>query len=68
MMDEIMADVHAIKDSFGVLYANDPSSFFEGIRVGEARLSAEGAEIHPPPPRTADLPVARLQRRGAARR
>ena len=62
MTDEIMREVHAIKDEIGARYGHDLGALFKEIQLGEARLKAAGVEIVPPPINPADLPNTALQR------
>jgi hypothetical protein len=68
MTDEIMMEVHAIKDAIGVKYGNDLDALFKEILLGEARLKAAGVEVLPPPINPANLPNTALQRTRFARR
>jgi len=49
MTDEIMMEVHAIKDEIGVKYANNLDGLFKEIQLGEARLKAAGVQVLAPP-------------------
>ena len=44
MTDEIMREVHAIKDAIGAKYGNELDALFNEIQLGEARLKAAGAQ------------------------
>ena len=68
MTDEIMTEVHAIKDAIGLKYGNDMRALFEEIKRGEAKLKAAGVEILPPPANPKDLPNSALQRTRFAHR
>lgn len=68
MTDEIMMEVHAIKDAIGVKYGYDVDALFKEILLGEARLKAAGVKILPPPVNPANLPNTALQRTRFARR
>ncbi|TLD44639.1 MAG: hypothetical protein FAZ92_03121 [Accumulibacter sp.] len=68
MNDEIMREVHAIKDAIGAKYGNDLDALFEEIQLGEARLKAAGVEIVPPPANPSNLPNTALQRTRFAHR
>lgn len=68
MTDEIMREVHAIKDAIGAKYGNNPDALFEEIQLGEARLKAAGIQIVPPPANPANLPNTVLQRTRFAHR
>lgn len=62
MTDEIMAEVHAVKNAIGVKYADNLSALFNEIKRGEAELKAAGVTIIDPPPNAASLPNSALQR------
>jgi len=62
MTDEIMMEVHAIKDAIGVKYGNDLRALFDEIKRGEATLQAAGVEVLSPPPNLKDLTNSALQR------
>jgi hypothetical protein len=49
MTDEIMMEVHAIKDTIGIQYGNDMDALFKEIQLGEARLRAAGVQVLAPP-------------------
>jgi hypothetical protein len=68
MTDEIMKEVHAIKDAIGEKYGNNPSALFAEIQLGEARLKAAGVQILAPPVNPASLPSTALQRTRFAHR
>ena len=68
MNDEIMREVHAIKDAIGAKYGNDLDALFKEIQLGEARLKAAGVEIVPPPANPSNLPNTALQRTRFAHR
>lgn len=68
MTDEIMSEVHAIKDAIGAKYGNDLDALFKEIQLGEARLRAAGVQILPPPVKPANLPNTALQRTRFAQR
>lgn len=68
MTDEIMSEVHAIKDAIGAKYGNDLDALFKEIQLGEARLRAAGVQILPPPGEPANPPSTALQRTRFARR
>ena len=67
MPDEIITEVHAIKDAIGAKYANDLSALFEDIKRGEAELKVAGIKVLAPPPDSANLPNSALQRTRFAR-
>lgn len=62
MTDEIMMEVHAIKDAIGVKYGNNLDALFKEIQLGEARLRAAGVQIVLPPANPANLLGTALQR------
>jgi hypothetical protein len=68
MTDEIMREVHAIKDAIGAKYGNDLDALFNEIQLGEARLKAAGVQILPPPANPKGLPNTALQRTRFAHR
>ena len=68
MNDEIMREVHAIKDAIGARYGNDLDALFKEIQLGEASLKAAGVEIVPPPANPSNLPNTALQRTRFAHR
>ncbi|MBK7674211.1 MAG: hypothetical protein IPJ27_05270 [Candidatus Accumulibacter sp.] len=68
MTDEIMMEVHAIKDAIGVKYGNNLDALFKEIQLGEARLRAAGVRVLAPPVNPANLPNTALQRTRFARR
>ena len=68
MTDEIMMEVHAIKDAIGAKYANNLDGLFKDIQVGEARLKAAGVQVLAPPVSPTNLPNTALQRTRFARR
>jgi hypothetical protein len=68
MTDEIMMEVHAIKDAIGVKYGNDLRALFEEIKRGEAALKAAGVEVLSPPSNLKDLTSSALQRTRFAHR
>jgi hypothetical protein len=49
MTDEIMMEIHAIKDAIGVKYGNNLDALFKEIQLGEARLKETGARVLAPP-------------------
>jgi hypothetical protein len=48
MTDEIMIEVHAIKDAMGAKYGNNLDALFKEIQLGEARLKAAGVQVLAP--------------------
>lgn len=67
MTDEIMTEVHAIKDAIGVKYANNLDALFNEIQRGEAKLKAAGIQVLPPPVNAINSPTTVLQRTRFAR-
>ena len=47
--DEIMTEVHAIKDAIGNKYGSNLDELFKEIQIGEARLKATGIQVLDPP-------------------
>ncbi len=68
MTDEIMMEVHGIKDAIGVKYGNNLDALFKEIQRGEARLKAAGVQILPPPDNQTNFPNTALQRTRFAHR
>jgi hypothetical protein len=68
MTDEIMMEVHGIKDAIGAKYGNNLDALFKEIQRGEARLKAAGVQILPPPANPTNLPNTALQRTRFAHR
>ena len=68
MTDEIMMEVHAIKDAIGAKYGNNLGALFREIQLGEARLKAAGVKILAPPVNPTNLPNTALQRTRFAHR
>lgn len=68
MTDEIMMEVHAIKDAIGAKYGKNLDALFKEIQLGEARLKAAGIQVLPPPVNPTDLPNTPLQRSRFAHR
>ena len=62
MTDEIMMEVHAIKDAIGAKYGNNVDALFKEIQLGEARLKAAGVQVLAPPVNPVNLPNSALQR------
>ena len=56
MNDEIIAEVHAIKNAIGLKYADNLGALFEELRRGEAELKAAGVLVIDPPLDPAGLP------------
>lgn len=68
MNDEIIAEVHAIKDAIGLKYADNLGSLFEELRRGEVELKAAGVLVIDPPLDPAGLPNSAFQRTRFAHR
>ncbi len=68
MNDEIIAEVHAIKDAIGLKYADNLGALFDELRRGEAELKAAGVLVIDPPLDPADLPNSAFQRTRFAHR
>jgi len=68
MNDEIMTEVHAIKDSIAAKYGHNLDALFKEIQLGEARLKAAGILVLPPPVNPSNLSNTALQRTRFARR
>jgi hypothetical protein len=68
MTDEIMMEVHAIKDAMGAKYGKNLDALFKEIQLGEARLKAAGIPILAPPINPTNLPNTALQRTRFAHR
>jgi hypothetical protein len=62
MTDEIMREVHAIKDAIAAKYGNNLDALFKEIQLGEARLKAVGVQVLAPPVNPKNLPNTALQR------
>jgi hypothetical protein len=68
MTDEIMMEVHAIKDAIGAKYGKNLDALFKEIQLGEAKLKAAGVQVLAPPVNPTNLPSTALQRTRFARR
>lgn len=68
MTDEIMMEIHAIKDAIGAKYGHNLDALFNEIQLGEARLKAAGVRVLSPPVNPANPPHTALQRTRFARR
>ena len=62
MTNEIMREVHPIKEAIGARYGNNPDALFKEIQPGEARLKAAGVQVIAPTANPASLPHTALQR------
>jgi len=68
MNDEIITEVHAVKDAIGAKYNYDLRAMFEDIKRGESDLQTKGIQLIAPPPNPASLPSTALQRTRFAHR
>jgi hypothetical protein len=68
MTDEIMMEVHAIKDAIGAKYGKNLDALFKEIQLGEAKLKAAGVQVLAPPVNPTNLPDTALQRTRFAHR
>nr|VFJ44457.1 MAG: hypothetical protein BECKDK2373C_GA0170839_100816 [Candidatus Kentron sp. DK] len=68
MNDEIMTELHGIKDAIGAQFHFDMRALFEDIKRGEAELQAKGARLVPPPANPDKTTYTPLQRTRFARR
>lgn len=68
MTDEIMMEVHAIKDAIGAKYGDNLDALLKEMQLGEARLKAAGVQILAPPANPTNLPTTALQRTRFAHR
>jgi len=68
MTDEIMMEVHAIKDAIAAKYGNNLDALLKEIQLGEAKLKAAGIQVLDPPVNLTNLPVTALQRMRFAHR
>lgn len=68
MTDEIMMEVHAIKDATGAKYGNNLGALFKEIQLGEANLKAAGVQVLAPPVNPTNLSNTALQRTRFAHR
>ncbi|MDP2830311.1 MAG: hypothetical protein Q8O37_17120 [Sulfuricellaceae bacterium] len=68
MTDEIMMEVHAIKDAIGAKYGKNLDALFKEIQLGEAKLKAAGIQVLAPPANPTNLPITALQRTRFAHR
>ena len=62
MTDEIIAEVHAIKDALSKRFKGDTRDIFEELKKGEDELRARGFEFISPPENPAELPNSAFQR------
>lgn len=68
MSDEIITEVHAIKDAIGAKFNYDLRALFQDIKRGEAELQAKGIQLIAPPSNLTSLPNSALQRTRFAHR
>ncbi|MDD5296087.1 MAG: hypothetical protein PHU46_04165 [Rhodocyclaceae bacterium] len=68
MTDEIMMEVHAIKDAIGAKYGKNLDALFKEIQLGEAKLKAAGVQVLAPPVNATNLSNTALQRTRFAQR
>jgi hypothetical protein len=62
MSDQIIAEVHAIKDALSEKFKGNIHELFEEIKKGEDELRASGFHFISPPENTATLPSSAFQR------
>lgn len=62
MTDEIIAEVHAIKDALSKQFKGNAHAIFEEIKKGEDELRARGFEFISPPENSAELHNSAFQR------
>ena len=68
MNDEIMTEVHAIKDALSERFQGDVQAMLAEIKKGEEELRACGFKFVSPPENPAALPHSALQRNRFAHR
>ena len=68
MNDEIIAEVHAVKDALSARFNGDVKAIFEDIQKGEEELRACGFKFASPPENPAELPNSAFQRNRFAHR
>ena len=68
MNDEIITEVHAIKDALSARFKGDVKAIFEEIKKGEEELRACGFKFVSPPENAAGLPNSAFQRNRFAHR
>ena len=68
MTDEIIAEVHAIKDALSKRFEGDARAILEDIKIGEAELRALGFKFVAPPENPSLLPSSPFQRNRFAHR
>ena len=62
MNDEIIAEVHAIKDALSKRFEGDVQAIFEEMKKGEEELRACGFKFVSPPENPDGLPISAFQR------
>ncbi len=62
MTDEILAEVHSIKDVLAAQHGGDLRSLFAAIKRGEEELLAKGCRVIEPPAHPVHLLGTALQR------
>ena len=68
MNDEIITEVHAIKDDLSKRFKGDVQAILEDIKKGEEELRACGFKFVSPPENPAGLPNSAFQRNRFAHR
>jgi hypothetical protein len=68
MTDEILAEVHSIKDALAAQHGGDLRSLFAAIKRGEEELVANGYTVIAPPLHPVPLLGTALQRSRAGKR
>ena len=68
MNDEIIDEVHSIKDAIGEKFNYNLRTLFEEIKRGEAESQAKGMKLISPPVNPAGFPGSALQRGKAINR
>lgn len=68
MSDEIIAELHAIKDAIGAQFNYDLRALFVDIKRCEAELQDKGVRVITPPTDPARMESTALQRMRFARR
>ena len=68
MNDEIIDEVHSIKDAIGAKFNYNLRTLFEEIKRVEAEFQAKGITLISPPVNPADFPGSALQRGKAKKR
>ena len=68
MNDEIITEVHAIKDALSKRFEGDVQAIFEDIKKGEEELRARGFKFVSPPENSDGVPNSAFQRNRFAHR